>query len=194
MSARIGVLALQGGVKEHALMLQTLGVDPILVRQRKQLADLDGIVLPGGESSTIDRLLRLFDMHEYLAALLREGLPTLATCAGLISLATTVRGGVHDQQSLQVIDMVVQRNAFGPQVDSAVKHIDTVYGVVTAAFIRAPEVVAYGETVEPIAHIELAGQKRIVGVRSGNALALSFHPELTGDSTMHQEFLQLAGA
>lgn len=185
---RIGVLALQGGVVEHLKLLTGLGIDPISVRRPAQLDDLDGIVLPGGESSTIDRLLRLFGLAEPLAAKIRSGLPTLGTCAGLILLANRVLDPAPGQQSLQVLDITVRRNAFGPQVDSEQTTVTTSDGPVRAAFIRAPEVVEVGAGVRVIGR----HQGRVVAVRSGVVTGISFHPELTGDTTMHRQLVASA--
>ncbi|WKD57676.1 Glutamine amidotransferase subunit PdxT [Corynebacterium capitovis DSM 44611] len=180
---RIGVLALQGGVREHAEMLESLGAEVVLLRR---FEDVDGLVIPGGESSTIDRLLRIFGQRETFAAALRDGLPVLGTCAGLIALATEIEDPAPGQEGLGVIPMRVRRNAFGRQVKSAVEEIDTAYGTVRAAYIRAPEVLSVGDGVEVIATKGV----RIVGVETHSALAVSFHPELTGDTTIHARFVE----
>lgn len=182
------MLALQGGVVEHRRLLTSLGVDVVAVRRPAQLADLDGIVLPGGESSTQDRLLRLFDLAAPLAAAITGGLPTLGTCAGMVLLAAAVLDPAPGQQSLRVLDVDVRRNAFGPQIDSESAMVDTTDGPVAAAFIRAPEVVRVGGGVEVIARY----RDRVVGVRNGTVTAIAFHPELTGDVTLHREFLAQA--
>ncbi|MBA4504422.1 pyridoxal 5'-phosphate synthase glutaminase subunit PdxT [Corynebacterium sanguinis] len=182
---RIGVLALQGGVREHVEMLEDLGAEVTLLRRAAELASLDGVVIPGGESSTIDRLMRIFSLDDALRTALHHGTPVLGTCAGLITLATEIVDPAPGQRSLGIIPMRVRRNAFGRQVDSAVETIDSAYGQVTAAYIRAPEVVAVGEGVRVIA----TKGERIVGVETDSALAVSFHPELTGDTTIHARFL-----
>lgn len=187
MAKRVGVLALQGGVREHADMLRGLGCEVTLVKKASQLDEIDGIVLPGGESSTMDRILRRFDMRDQLAEKLQEGLPVLGTCAGLIMLAHHLEDPAPGQETLDVLDIDVRRNAFGPQRDSAVERIETTFGVVEAAFIRAPEVVRVGESIEVIARVD----GRVVGVSAPTALGISFHPELTGDSTIHEQFLAL---
>lgn len=179
------MLALQGGVVEHRRMLTSLGADAVAVRRPAQLADLEGIVLPGGESSTQDRLLRLFGLAGPLAAAITDGLPTLGTCAGMVLLATRVHDPAPGQQSLQVLDIDVRRNAFGPQIDSESSVVDTTDGPVAAAFIRAPEVVRVGDGVQVIAR----HRDRVVGIRAGAVTAIAFHPELTGDATLHREFL-----
>ncbi|WP_196820202.1 pyridoxal 5'-phosphate synthase glutaminase subunit PdxT [Corynebacterium qintianiae] len=181
----MGVLALQGGVREHAEMLRALGAQAILARKPNDLDNLDGVVIPGGESSTIDRLMRIFGLADPLTEALRGGLPVLGTCAGLITLATEIEDPAPGQKSLGIVDMRVRRNAFGRQVDSAVETIVTRYGAVRAAYIRAPEVVSVGGDAEVIA----VTSERIVGVETPSALAVSFHPELTGDTTIHERFL-----
>lgn len=182
------MLALQGGVVEHRRLLTSLGAEVVAVRRPAQLADLDGIVLPGGESSTQDRLLRLFDLAVPLATAITDGLPTLGTCAGMVLLAAAVLDPAPGQQSLRVLDVDVRRNAFGPQIDSESSVVDTTDGPVAAAFIRAPEVVRVGDGVQVIAR----HRDRVVGVRSGAVTAIAFHPELTGDRTLHREFLTRA--
>lgn len=186
----VGVLALQGGVREHVRMLEDLGVRAAPLRVPSDLVGPDGprvdaLVLPGGESSTIDRLLRLFGLQEPLADAIRGGLPTLGTCAGLILLARRVLDPAPGQQSLGILDVTVQRNAFGPQVDSAEVDLDTSYGPARVAFIRAPRVTETGPDVEVLARH--AGD--IVGVRQGRITGLSFHPELTGEPLFHRQLL-----
>ena len=188
----VGVLALQGGVAEHARMLESLGAQVVLVKSAEQLANLDALVLPGGESSTIDRLTRIFGLRQPLIEAISGGLPTLGTCAGLIMLSTTIDDPAPGQQSLGVLDVSVGRNAFGSQVDSAQVHLPwlTPSGeevVIDTAFIRAPIVTRAGEGVRVVAHHE----GKIVGVRAGNIIGISFHPEVTGDTTVHEELLSL---
>ena len=188
----VGVLALQGGVAEHARMLESLGAQVVLVKSAEQLANLDALVLPGGESSTIDRLTRIFGLRQPLIEGISGGLPTLGTCAGLIMLSTVIDDPAPGQQSLGVLDVSVGRNAFGSQVDSAQVHLPwlTPSGeevVIDTAFIRAPIVTRAGEGVQVVAHHE----GKIVGVRAGNIIGISFHPEVTGDTTVHEELLSL---
>lgn len=188
----VGVLALQGGVAEHARMLESLGAQVVLVKSAEQLANLDALVLPGGESSTIDRLTRIFGLRQPLIEAISGGLPTLGTCAGLIMLSTVIDDPAPGQQSLGVLDVSVGRNAFGSQVDSAQVHLSwlTPSGeevVIDTAFIRAPIVTRAGEGVQVVAHHE----DKIVGVRAGNIIGISFHPEVTGDTTVHEELLSL---
>ncbi|MGD7707409.1 pyridoxal 5'-phosphate synthase glutaminase subunit PdxT [Microlunatus sp. Y2014] len=182
---RIGVLALQGGVTEHLDLLTGLGADAVRVRTPADLAGLDGIVLPGGESSTIDRLLRMFELAAPLRTLIGGGLPTLATCAGLIILADFLEDPAPGQQTLGLLDITVRRNAFGAQVVSEEATLDTPDGPVRAAFIRAPIVTRVGPGVEVLARHH--GQ--VVGVRTGTVTAVAFHPELTADTTLHQWLL-----
>lgn len=188
----VGVLALQGGVAEHASLLEALGAQVVLVKRPEQLEGLDALVLPGGESTTIDRLTRIFGLRQPLIDAIAGGLPTLGTCAGLILLARDIEDPAADQQTLGLLDVRVGRNAFGAQVASAETTLDwqdaagSVYPV-RAAFIRAPRVVCVGEGVEVTARY----RGEIVGVRQGNLLGISFHPELTGDTTVHEELLGL---
>lgn len=190
MSTLIGVLALQGGVREHANLLASRGTRVRLVRRAEELAGLDGMVLPGGESSVMDRLLRLTGLAEPLAAAIRSGLPTLATCAGLVLLATDLVDPAPGQQSLGVLDVTVQRNAFGAQVASTETILETTLGQARVAFIRAPRVVRIGPGVSEVARHD----DSIVAVQAGSVLGLSFHPELTGEPTFHDELLAMAGA
>lgn len=194
-SPTVGVLALQGGVAEHAALLEQLGARVVLVRKAKQLEGLDALVLPGGESSTIDRLTRILGVREVLIEAIANGLPTLGTCAGLIMLAREIDDPAPGQQSLGLLDVSVGRNAFGSQVDSAETILDwqDAHGQVhpvRAAFIRAPRISRVGENVV----ITAKYRGEVVGVRSSNIIGISFHPELTGDTTVHQELLHLAGA
>lgn len=190
----VGILALQGGVAEHAAMLEGLGARVVPVRTERALRSpsLDGLVLPGGESSTVDRLLRRLELRKSLTEVLATGLPVLGTCAGMILLAEHIVDPAPGQQSLGLVPMTVRRNAFGPQADSATEVLDTSVGEVKAAFIRAPEVVSVGEGVAVLARrrTPVTGHGPIVAVATQQAVALSFHPELTGDVTFHREFLE----
>ena len=190
---RIGVLALQGGVAEHVRMLEGICAQAIPVRTPAALEqELDGLVLPGGESSTMDRLLRRFGMKDRLGQLLDDGLPVLGTCAGLILLARDVVDPAPEQTSLAVLDIRVRRNAFGRQIDSIAETVQTSLGPVEGAFIRAPEVLDAGEGIQVLARRGTApdGDGPIVAVGTDTALGLSFHPELTGDDTFHRELLR----
>jgi len=189
---RIGVLAVQGDVVEHVRALGLAGAEALPVRRPDELADLDGLVVPGGESTTIDRLSRIFGLHEPIRGLIADGLPVYGSCAGMIQLAEEILDGHRDQQTFGGIDMTVRRNAFGRQVDSFETDLHLV-GVedperpVCAVFIRAPWVERLGERVEVLA--EAAGHP--VAVRQGNLLATSFHPEVTGDHRVHELFVRM---
>jgi len=187
---RVGVLALQGGVREHAELLIGLGASVSYLRTPSDLVGADGVrvdalVLPGGESSTIDRLLRIFGLFEPLRDAVAAGLPTLGTCAGLVLLAKRVLDPAPGQQSLGVLDVDVRRNAFGSQVDSAEVHLDTTLGPAEVAFIRAPRVERVGPGVEVLTRRDDA----VVAVRQGPITAISFHPELTGEPLFHRALL-----
>lgn len=183
--ARVGVLALQGGVAEHVRVLQALGAETVLIRRPRDLQGLTGLVLPGGESSTIDRLLRSFGLVEPLRTVIAAGLPVLATCAGMIALAAEIEDPAPGQQTLGLLDITVRRNAFGSQVASEEAVVDTTDGPVAAAFIRAPVVTRIGPGVDVVA----VHRGRVVGVRSGAVTAVAFHPELVGDGTLHRRLL-----
>lgn len=185
MSPRVGVLALQGGVREHSVLLARLGASVVPVRRASDLDGLDALVLPGGESSTIDRLLREFGLAGPLRDAVASGLPTLGTCAGLVLLAREVLDPSPGQQSLGLLDVAVRRNAFGAQLHSAEVDLVTTLGPAHVAFIRAPEVVRVGDGVEVLARWSDA----VVAVRQGHVTGLAFHPELTGDLTFHRALL-----
>ena len=193
---RIGVLALQGDVREHLHVLETLGAHPVAVRRPSELASVDGLVLPGGESTTMAKLARIFELLEPLRARVAEGLPMFGTCAGMILLADRIEDGVVGQETLGGLDITVRRNAFGRQVDSFESSLDFV-GLaepVHAVFIRAPWVEAVGDGVEVLARVpEGAGAAagRIVAVRQGPLMATSFHPEVGGDGRVHRMFVDL---
>ncbi|QWZ09372.1 pyridoxal 5'-phosphate synthase glutaminase subunit PdxT [Nocardioides panacis] len=194
----IGVFALQGDVREHLTMLERSGARAVKVRRPTELDALDGIVVPGGESTTMDKLARAFDLFDPLRAALRDGLPAFGTCAGMIMLADRIEGGTADQETLGGLDVVVRRNAFGRQVDSFEADLD-VEGLdegFHAMFIRAPWVEKVGRDVRVVATVSSgAAMGRIVAVRQANLLATSFHPEITGDHRFHQLFVdQVRGA
>jgi 5'-phosphate synthase pdxT subunit len=189
----IGVLALQGDVREHLAMLERAGARAVKVRRPEELAHLDGIVMPGGESTTMHKLARAFDLFEPLHDALAGGLPAFGTCAGMILLADRIEGGTADQETFGGLDVVVRRNAFGRQVDSfeaelAVTGFDAPFH---AMFIRAPWVEKVGHDVQVVATVA-AGEAmgRIVAVRQAHLLATSFHPEITGDHRFHQLFVE----
>ncbi|NNM37734.1 pyridoxal 5'-phosphate synthase glutaminase subunit PdxT [Micrococcus luteus] len=201
----VGVFALQGDVREHVRVLEGLGARTRPVRRPADLEGLDGIVLPGGESSVMDRLARIMGLKDPLIAALRDGLPAYGTCAGLIMLAREIRNPAPDQGGLGVLDVAVRRNAFGAQVDSFEEDLDipaVAAEPVHAVFIRAPAVVQAGEGVEVLASVPasrlsvpaadpgLDGDARLpVAVRQGHLLATAFHPEVTGDRSFHRAFL-----
>ncbi|MCP2298134.1 5'-phosphate synthase pdxT subunit [Nocardia amikacinitolerans] len=191
----IGVLALQGDVREHIAALEKCGAAPVLVRRASELAAVDGLVLPGGESTAISKLLEAFELLEPLRARLRDGMPAFGSCAGMILLASEVLDTRPDAKHLSGIDMTVRRNAFGRQVDSFETDLDfagLTDGPVRAVFIRAPWVERAGAEVEVLATVPsgpFAG--RIVAVRQGKVLATSFHPEVTGDLRVHRMFVDL---
>ncbi len=189
----IGVLALQGDVREHEHALARLGANVVRVRRACELDSIDGIVIPGGESTTIDKLLRAFDLFEPLKAALHGGLPVLGTCAGMIMLARDIIGGIEGQQTLDVIPMTVRRNAFGRQVDSSEVELEWLPDGSTmhATFIRAPWVESHTNEVEVLA-VNHAHGGQTVAVRYGNAIATSFHSEISGDDRVHSLLLEVA--
>jgi pyridoxal 5'-phosphate synthase pdxT subunit len=195
----IGVLAVQGDVREHERALVECGAEVRHVRRPEDLAGLDGIVLPGGESTTISRLLAIQGLADPLEGALHAGLPAYGSCAGMILLASEILDGRSDQRSLNGIDMTVRRNAFGSQVDSFEVDLNVpALGSkpLHAVFIRAPWVERVGEGVEVLALAPSESEEqvrvdRIVAVRQGSCLATSFHPELTGDIRVHQYFLDM---
>ncbi len=186
---RVGVLALQGDFREHAAVLEHLGADARLVRRPSELSDVDGLVLPGGESSVIEKLARAFDLVDPLRQAIAEGLPVYGTCAGLILLADRILDGIAGQHGLGGLDVSVRRNAFGSQLDSFETELRIpVLGEppVHAVFIRAPVVEAAGPDVTPLASLP---DGRMVAVQQGRLLGTSFHPEVTGDTRFHAYFL-----
>ncbi len=189
----IGVLALQGDVREHIAAVEQLGAAGVLVRRPAELDRIDGLIIPGGESTTMSRLLDIFGMREPLTARLADGLPAYGSCAGMIMLATRILDGRPDQLPLGAIDITVRRNAFGRQVDSFEGSVEIVGidgGPVPGVFIRAPWVESIGAGVEVLG--SAAGHP--VAVRQGVVLATSFHPEISGDLRVHQLFLNMVAA
>jgi 5'-phosphate synthase pdxT subunit len=186
---RIGVLALQGDFAEHMAMLRANDVDAVEVRTLPQLQSVDGLIIPGGESTTIARLLIAFDLLQPLRDVIADGLPVWGTCAGAILLADDVPG--LDRPPLGVMDMSVDRNAFGRQIDSFEADLD-IRGIdgppLRAIFIRAPVIRRVGRGVEVLASLE---DGRIVAARQGDLLATSFHPELTDDDRVHGLFVSM---
>ncbi|MGQ0623962.1 MAG: pyridoxal 5'-phosphate synthase glutaminase subunit PdxT [Sporichthyaceae bacterium] len=200
----IGVLALQGDVREHLAALELLGARACGVRRARELTALDGLIIPGGESTTIIKLAEIFDLVEPLRAAVRAGLPVFGSCAGMILLADRIVGGTAGQRSIGGLDVTVRRNAFGRQVDSFESVLDLAPSfpeparALRAVFIRAPWVEQAGPGVEVLARVGADGPggaaARIVAVRQGGLLATSFHPEMTGDDRVHRYFLDLVRA
>jgi pyridoxal 5'-phosphate synthase pdxT subunit len=194
---KVGVLALQGDVAEHLRLLAGAGVEAVPVKRADELDGLDGIVLPGGESTTVGKLLDRYGLLEPLRERLRGGLPALGTCAGAIVLgraALLADGRPSDQPLLGVLDTVARRNAFGRQVASFEGQVDITGldgGPMEAVFIRAPWFEDTGPDVEVLAKVETALGDKVVVVRQGRILASAFHPELTGDSRLHRLFIEL---
>ncbi len=190
----IGVLALQGDVPEHLRALEACGARPVPVRRPEELEHVDGLVIPGGESTTLWRLSVAFEVLDPLRKLITAGLPAFGSCAGMIMLADRLTDGVPGQQTYGGIDMTVRRNAFGRQVDSFESDI-TLSGLdqegrpLRAVFIRAPWVEEIGEGVAVLATDQ--GTGRIVAVRQGQLLATAFHPELTPDRRIHELFVDI---
>ena len=191
----IGVLAVQGDVREHIAALAACGVIAQPIRRPGELADLDALVLPGGESTTIDKLTRAFELREPLSSRITAGMPVYGSCAGMILLADRVQDGIPGQQTFGGIDMTVRRNAFGRQVESFEEDLRfAVLGdpPIRAVFIRAPWVEQVSAQVEVLAQVEAGpAAGRIVAVRQGNLLATSFHPEITGDTRVHRYFVDM---
>jgi 5'-phosphate synthase pdxT subunit len=186
---RIGILALQGDVREHADALREVGAEPVQVRLPRDLVGLDGLILPGGESTTMRRLIDLYGLREPIIALARGGAPILGTCAGMILLASRIAG--DEETVFALLDITVQRNAYGRQLDSFEADLampslgdEPVHGV----FIRAPLVSELGPGVEVLASDP---DGRPIAVRQGKVLATAFHPELTADRRVHRLFLEL---
>jgi 5'-phosphate synthase pdxT subunit len=190
---RVGVLALQGDFREHLLVLRELGADAVPIRRASELDEVAGLVIPGGESSVMDKLSRTFGLAEPLKKRIAEGMPVYGTCAGLIMLADTVRDAIAGQQTLGGLDVVVRRNAFGNQNDSFETDLDIPElgePPVHAVFIRAPVV----ESVGPRAHaLATLDDVRVVAVEQGALLATAFHPEVTDDYRFHSRFLDKVG-
>ena len=193
---RVGVLALQGDVREHLAMLVRAGADAVGIKRAEELAGLHGIVLPGGESTTIGKLLERFGLLETLRERLVDGLPAFGTCAGAILLgkrALHADGTPADQPLLGVMDTVTRRNAFGRQVDSFEADVDVagIDGPLHAVFIRAPWIEEHGPEVVPLAKVDTPRGVTLVVARQGHLLVSSFHPELTDDDRLHRLFVEV---
>jgi 5'-phosphate synthase pdxT subunit len=185
-----GVLAIQGDVREHLEALRRAGVEARTVRTPAEVAAARGLVIPGGESTTIGKLAARYGLMEPIRDLVRQGRPLMGTCAGMILMAKTVRAAASDQPTLGVMDIAVERNAFGRQLDSFEADLEVrgiAGGPLRAVFIRAPVMTGVEDGVDVLATHE----GRIVAARQGNMLALAFHPELTDDSRLHEYFVRM---
>jgi len=204
---RFGVLAVQGDVREHVNALASLGQQVVGVRRARELDDVDALVIPGGESTTMDKLVRAFDLQDPLRKRIAGGMPVYGSCAGMIMLAERIADPRPDQETLGGLDITVRRNAFGRQVDSFEEELDipAIAGRTSApqghlstfkaVFIRAPWVEETGDEVEVLATVQTGrAAGRVVAVRAGNLLATSFHPEVTGDHRIHEYFTQMVRA
>ncbi|PZE67572.1 pyridoxal 5'-phosphate synthase glutaminase subunit PdxT [Curtobacterium sp. MCBD17_021] len=188
---RIGVLALQGDFREHIASLTELGADVVPLRRAEELGALDGVVIPGGESSVMDKLSRTFGIAEPLADAIRGGLPAYGTCAGMIMLSARITDGIAGQHTLGVLDTTVRRNAFGNQNDSFETDIpmpELGEDPVHAVFIRAPVVEEHGTDVRVLGAL---ADGQVVAVQQGNVLASAFHPEVAGEDRFHRRFLDM---
>jgi len=186
---RVGVLALQGDVREHLLVLRELGADAVPVRRASELDEVAGLIIPGGESTVMDKLARAFGLRDPLRRRIAEGMPVYGTCAGLIMLADTVRDAIPGQETLGGLDVVVRRNAFGNQNDSFETDLDIPElggPPVHAVFIRAPVIEEVGPKARALATL---ADGRVVAVEQGPLLGTAFHPEVTGDRRFHSRFL-----
>ena len=191
---KIGVLALQGDFREHIKSLSDCGVNASAVKTKEEITDVDALVLPGGESTTIAKLARSFDLFDLIKKRISDGMPTYGSCAGMILLADRIEDAIIGQESFGGIDMTVRRNAFGRQVDSFetdLKFEGITQPSIRAVFIRAPWVEQVGPNVQVLAEVKINdGSAHPVAVRQGNLLATSFHPELTGDNRVHKFFIE----
>ena len=186
MNVKIGVLALQGAFAAHAECLQEIGVETLEVRNTEDLDRVGALLMPGGESSTMSHLLLTSGLFGPLGERIASGMPVFGTCAGMILLASEVLDGRPDQVNFSAIDISVRRNAFGRQVDSFERAVDTPMGDFHGVFIRAPRIERVGESVETVGSL---GDEPVL-VRRDNVLAASFHPELTGDARLHRYFVE----
>ncbi len=194
MARPIGVLALQGDVREHITALEAVGATALSVRTLSDLSSVSGLILPGGESTTISKLARIFDLFDPIKDAIRSGLPVFGTCAGLILLSDEIVDGIEGQETFGGLNTVVRRNAFGHQTESFETSL-TFEGIqgepVEAAFIRAPIIESVGDNVDVLATLHTGA---IVAVRQANILGISFHPEITGENRVHQYFVhQMVG-
>ena len=194
MPAPIGVLALQGDFREHRQTLAAIDVESVEVRTLADLAKCSGLIIPGGESTVMQKLAVAYDLFQPIKDALKSGLPAFGTCAGLIMLADVIVDGIPGQAGFGGLNVSVRRNAFGNQLDSFEVDLDF-HGVsgstVHAAFIRAPIVERVGENVEVLSSL---ADGRVVGVRQGNLMGISFHPEVTGETRIHELFVSMVRA
>jgi 5'-phosphate synthase pdxT subunit len=182
---RIGVTALQGGFIEHIRALQSLDAEPFEIRKRSDLGSIDGLVLPGGESTTMGKLLKDLDLFLPLQSMIREGLPVFGTCAGMILLARTMIGG--DESHFGLMNIAVKRNAYGRQLGSFATEADFEgIGAIPMTFIRAPYIESVGSGVQILSTVD----HHIVAAREKNMLVTAYHPELTADTRVHQYFIE----
>ncbi len=191
----IGVLALQGDVREHRAALEAAGAEVVLVRRPEELAAVDGLVLPGGESTTIEKLVDAFGLRDPLRERIGAGMPVYGSCAGMILLADRLVDGAPGQGTIGGMAITVRRNAFGRQVDSHEVDLGVegiTGGPVHAVFIRAPWVEEWGTDVQVLASVSAKGETHPVVVRQAHLLATSFHPEVTGDHRIHELFVRMA--
>ncbi|MDN5796941.1 MAG: pyridoxal 5'-phosphate synthase glutaminase subunit PdxT [Intrasporangium sp.] len=194
---RVGILAVQGDVREHVAILQTLGAQAVLIRRPAEVEPIDGLIIPGGESTVMDKLVRAFDLQEPLRKRIEQGMPVFGSCAGMIMLADRISDGAAGQQTLGGLDITVRRNAFGRQVDSFETELDFagLARPVHAVFIRAPWVEQVGDDVQVLARVgEGPAAGKIVAVRQGGLLATSFHPEVGTDRRIHAEFVKIVSS
>jgi pyridoxal 5'-phosphate synthase pdxT subunit len=194
MGVPVGVLALQGDTREHIAVLQSLGARPLPVRRASELDVVAGLVLPGGESTTMAKLLVAFELLDPIRERIKAGMPVYGACAGMILLADRIEDGVAGQQTVGGMDVTVRRNAFGRQVESFEADIgidDIAGGPFHAVFIRAPWVESVGPRATAIGRVLDRAAGRIVAVRQQHLLATSFHPELTGDRRVHAYFVEM---
>jgi 5'-phosphate synthase pdxT subunit len=186
----IGVLSLQGDFREHLATFAELAVPTVRVRKPAELVGISGLVIPGGESTVIDKLSKIYELREPIRGLIKQGLPVFGTCAGLIMLANKLADATETQETFGGLDVEVQRNAFGSQVDSFETTLEFkgIPEPVSAAFIRAPIVRSTGDDVEVLATLS---DGTIVAVRQGNLLGISFHPEVCGETKVHEYFVEM---
>ncbi len=194
ITQRVGVLALQGDVREHAALLAELGAEVVLVRRPEELATVGGLVIPGGESTVIDKLSRTFGLQGPIRTAIADGMPVLGTCAGLIMLADRIEDAIEGQQTFGGLDVLVRRNAFGRQTESFEAELDVPElgdAPVHAAFIRGPVVESVGRSAATLAALP---DGRVVAVEQGNLLGIGFHPEISGETRFHRRFLDRVAA